>query len=65
MCVGKWEGAVVVEGVFTGTVPVKDAKQQMEYHCFLLPENELMKSISVFMYCIMISAEVVHYSSFK
>lgn len=30
------EGAVV----FSGTVPVKDAEQQMEYHCFLLPENQ-------------------------
>lgn len=26
-------------GCFAGRVPAKDAKQQMEYHCFLVPEN--------------------------
>lgn len=39
MCVGGQVGAAVEEGVFSGKVPAKDAKQQMEYQCFLVPEN--------------------------
>lgn len=35
-CVKSGEVAAVVEGG-SRTVPAKDAKQQMEYHCFLLP----------------------------
>lgn len=42
MCVGEWVqvGAEVEEEeVFSGTVQAKEAKQQMEYRCFLVPEN--------------------------
>lgn len=49
--------------MFSGTVPAKDAKQQIEFHCFLVPENK--QSMAVFMHYIMMSAEALHYSSFK
>lgn len=41
MCMCGWAAMCSgVRGSFSGTVPAKDAKQQMEYHCFLLPENQ-------------------------
>lgn len=51
VCVSGLEGAAV----FSGTVPEKDAKRQIEYHCLLLPEyqcRKMQQSVYV-LFCIM------------